>query len=120
MTPTRVLSFVLLALSVPAFTQAQKPDNQPASTAGTMEERAKRLLEAIPFDPNSQTLSFVIRANGETVAWVQDKTCYAIRSYVVARDGKDTDSTHPVSYSTCRPASRYHVKNVEAQSGSSH
>lgn len=35
--------------------------------------------------------------------------CYAIRSYVVARDSKDSDATHLVGYSTCRPANRYRV-----------
>jgi len=42
-----------------------------------------------------------------------DSTCYAIRSYVVARDSKDSDSTHPTGYSTCRPSDRYHVKSAE-------
>ena len=42
-----------------------------------------------------------------------DTTCYAIRSYVVARDAKDSDSTHPTGYSTCRPSDRYHVKSAE-------
>jgi len=42
-----------------------------------------------------------------------DTTCYAIRSYVVARDAKDSDSTHPAGYSTCRPSDRYHVKSAE-------
>jgi hypothetical protein len=40
-------------------------------------------------------------------------TCYAIRSYVVARDSKDSDSTHPAGYSTCRPAERYQVRSAE-------
>jgi hypothetical protein len=40
-------------------------------------------------------------------------TCYNIRTYVVARDSKDSDSTHPVSYSTCQPASRYGLKKTE-------
>ena len=47
-----------------------------------------------------------------------DGTCYAIRSYVVARDSKDSDSTHPVSYSTCQPSSRYRVRTTEIRSGS--
>jgi|SRR5271166_4841666 len=44
-----------------------------------------------------------------------DATCYAIRSYVVARDDKDSDSTHFVSYSTCQPASRYRLKAALVQ-----
>ncbi len=42
-----------------------------------------------------------------------DTTCYTIRSYVVARDSKDSDSTHPVGYSTCQPAARYRLKTTE-------
>ncbi len=45
-------------------------------------------------------------------------TCLKIRSYVVARDSKDSDSTHPVSYSTCQPSSRYGLKTTEVRSGS--
>lgn len=41
-----------------------------------------------------------------------DTTCYTIRSYVVARDSKDSDSTHMTGYSTCQPASRYRVRTT--------
>jgi len=47
-----------------------------------------------------------------------DTTCYTIRSYVVARDSKDSDSTHPAGYSTCQPAARYGLKTTEIRSGS--
>jgi hypothetical protein len=40
-------------------------------------------------------------------------TCLKIRSYVVARDSKDSESTHLVSYSTCQPSSRYQLKTTE-------
>jgi len=43
-------------------------------------------------------------------------TCYAIRSYVVARDSKESDSTHPAGYSTCRPSTRYQLKTTEMRS----
>jgi hypothetical protein len=45
-----------------------------------------------------------------------DDICYTIRSYVVARDSKDSDSTHPVKSSTCLPGSRYHLKTAVAHS----
>lgn len=47
-----------------------------------------------------------------------ETTCYKIRSYVVARDSKHSDSTHPVSYSTCQPAARYQLRTTEIRSGS--
>jgi hypothetical protein len=42
-----------------------------------------------------------------------DTVCYKIRSYVVARDAKDSDSVHPVAYSTCQPASRYRLRTTQ-------
>jgi hypothetical protein len=42
-----------------------------------------------------------------------DATCYSMRSYVVARDSKNSDSTHPTGYSTCQPASKYRLKTTE-------
>jgi hypothetical protein len=44
-----------------------------------------------------------------------DTTCYTIRAYVVARDSKDSDSVHPVGYSTCHPSSHYRLKTAEAR-----
>jgi len=41
--------------------------------------------------------------------------CLKIRSYVVARDSKDSDSTHFVGYSTCQPASRYRLETIQLQ-----
>lgn len=42
-----------------------------------------------------------------------ETSCLSIRSYVVERDSKDSDSTHPVSYSTCQPTERYRLKSTE-------
>jgi hypothetical protein len=46
-----------------------------------------------------------------------ENVCYAIRSYVVARDSKDSDSVHPVSSTTCVPAKRYGLKNAKGPTG---
>jgi len=43
-----------------------------------------------------------------------DTICYTLRAYIVARDSKHSDSTHPVGYSTCHPASRYRLKTADA------
>jgi hypothetical protein len=43
-----------------------------------------------------------------------DGICYKIRSYVVARDNKNSDSVHPVRYSTCQMGSKYHLKTTQA------
>ena len=62
-------------------------------------------------------LAFVSKARstaGMPDFWLDggDTACFKIRSYVVARDRKDSDSTHPVSYSTCQPSSRYGLKTT--------
>jgi len=44
-----------------------------------------------------------------------DATCYNIRSYVVARDSKDSDSTHPAGYSTCLPSNRYQLRSADVR-----
>jgi hypothetical protein len=45
-----------------------------------------------------------------------DTTCFTMRSYVVARDSPDSDSTHMTGYSTCQPTSRYRLKTTEERS----
>jgi hypothetical protein len=46
-----------------------------------------------------------------------DHFCFKIRSYVVARDSKNSDSTHFVRSSTCQPASKYRVKTTQMEHG---
>lgn len=45
----------------------------------------------------------------------RDTTCYTIRSYVVARDSKDSDATHAAGYSTCQPSTRFRLKSTVEQ-----
>ena len=66
--------------------------------------------------PTSQSPLITLLPDGE---YTTDSICYSIRSYVVERDDKDSDSTHPVGSSTCQPANRYRVKKAQADSGSS-
>lgn len=59
-------------------------------------------------DPDAGMFDSIMRQQQDT-----DTTCYSIRSYVVARDSKDPDSTHPAGYSTCQPTDRYRLKSTE-------
>ena len=40
----------------------------------------------------------------------RDNVCYTMRSYIVARENRDSDSTKLVGYSTCQPSSKYELK----------
>lgn len=133
MTLARLLAAVLVVCSLPAFAQDHpKQGRVPASTpseawmifsdrtwdlgSGQNALDPLRLdqykldqikgdahVRRFKLDPLPGTL--VVDSNGPT--------CYAIRSYVVARDSKDSDSTHPAGYSTCQPSNRYQVKSAD-------
>jgi len=45
----------------------------------------------------------------------EDHVCFTMRAYVVERDSRDSDATHPRSYSTCQKSSRYHLKGADLQ-----
>ena len=60
--------------------------------------------------PEAKTRTLVMGLDGRLD---DDATCYTMRSYVVARDSKDSDSTHLTAYSTCQRASKYRLKTTE-------
>jgi len=112
------------------FNLEAKADSEPwriipkdTSQTGSTQDWSERLKSDKPKDgkgqdktfgwqttPQDESQAFVITPGG---TFPSDATCYKIRSYVVARDGKNSDSTHPVGYSTCQPARRYGLKKVE-------
>jgi hypothetical protein len=59
--------------------------------------------------PNADSKTQVLNALRQIPG---DNTCLKIRSYQVARDSKDSDSTHLVGYSTCLPASLYQLRTT--------
>lgn len=61
--------------------------------------------------PEMGSQGIVVTPDGPLAA---DVTCLAIRSYMVKRDSKDSDSVHPAGYTTCVPAARFHLKTAEA------
>jgi hypothetical protein len=142
MTLARILIAALLFFSLPAFTQDQNSGAQlptmgtysfaPDMAAATSTEPWRIIpnpnsnpeptdhmrVDQFRFDrgrgtdhsnSGAKTRTLVLGLDGLDA----DTTCYKIRSYVVARDSKDSDSTHMTGYSTCQPASKYRVKTTE-------
>ncbi len=72
--------------------------------------KSENSKDLIVMAPELGSKGVVVSPDGPLAA---ETTCYAIRSYVVARDSKDSDSVHPVRYSTCIPASRYRLKTAD-------
>jgi hypothetical protein len=62
---------------------------------------------------SSQELAQRDRSGAEVEQLLDGNTCYSIRSYLMARDSKDSDSTHLVGTSTCQPARRYGLKTTD-------
>jgi len=75
-------------------------------------EALARLRADKRFDPRYQHPMVFVSRDGR-VAWALAEDCFFIHSYVVARDEKDSDSTHFVRSSTCQPSSRYQVWSVD-------
>jgi len=76
--------------------------------------RSKTDARTLLLGPDADAGMFLSGIDGQLGA---ETICYKIRSYVVARDAKNSDSTHPVSYSTCQPAARYQLRTTEIRSG---
>jgi len=128
MTLSRLLVPALLILSASAFAQQQNapltsPPSEPWGIAsgqsdfGAVKNSIDRMridqfkvdVKAAPFTRESRLDPIVVTP--EDLAG-DGTLCYTIRSYVVARDSKDSDSVHPAGYSTCQPASRYRLKSA--------
>jgi hypothetical protein len=73
-------------------------------------QNALQRMHGLPFKADTRSDLIALNLDGQPGG---DTTCYAIRSYVVARDSKDSEATHPVSYSTCQPARRYGLKKAQ-------
>jgi hypothetical protein len=128
MTSIRVVAFVLLFGSL-ALAQIQMQSTSetalassavtPARTTTTETWRIpERLSEAIstnegfvPLDGSLDKGIAISPSGGDS----GENFCFKIRSYVVARDSKDSESTHFVRSSTCQPASKYRVKTTQAE-----
>ncbi len=119
MTPARFAAIALLLCPIALFSQDQQGQSVNGnSVVSVPQEKAPDTLSEpwriIPpgINLDNKLLHFT-PGPGTEIASLDDSMCYKIRSYVVARDSKDSDSVHPVKYTTCQPASRYRLKTTE-------
>jgi len=100
------------------FSEPWKFGTQPESANPGKSPLDRMQIDKFRIDPNGWASELEAKNSGEALRGDDrpgnDSLCYTIRTYVVARDSKDSDSTHPVTSSTCQPGSRYHVKTAEA------
>ena len=115
MTSARLVMLALLLCPVLLYSQEAQPSNgvlvasaSSSKTPDTLSEPWRIIPPQLQFTP-----SVVDPFAAPLVGRDNDSMCLKIRSYVVARDSKDSDSVHPVKYTTCVPASRYQLKTTE-------
>lgn len=119
MTLTRLVIVALLLCPVALFSQDQQAQSSKSpSIAIVPQSKGPDTLSEpwriIPPQINlNDTNRLLIALAASELASPDDFVCLKIRSYVVARDSKNSDSVHPVKYSTCQPASRYQLKTTE-------
>jgi hypothetical protein len=113
--PSVLLALVFGLASSGAVSAAEQPQPSLYSPALSVKpDWLNRAAEAIPIDkshPANGRPKFDLRNLGSIhLAEDGDKVCYTMRSYIVARENKGSDSTKLVGYSICQPSSKYELK----------
>ena len=118
MISTRLLAAAVVVCSVTALAQQSATPSNPTETRD-QEKPAWQLSFDAPKNllANNGSFALLLPSDSSSIAsdrrLIPDTVCYKIRSYVVARDSRNSDSVHPVGYSTCQPASKYRLRTTE-------
>ncbi len=97
-------------LNIAGQTATSKTAENPLGRIHVDEFKAQRDFSPFKAEAKNDPIKLDLNDAGASDS---DGLCYTMRSYVVARDSKHSDSTHPVSYSTCQKASRYRLRTTE-------
>ncbi len=121
-----LLLFFLIAFAAPAASYAQTaqapavaPD--PRNDRLILEdspsiEHPKSVTDAPEVDRPIVVVQPLLEHGGDMVfrEYSRDGTCYTMRTYVMAREDKDSDVTHMVRYRKCLPAWKLNFKSAIA------
>jgi hypothetical protein len=97
-----LLLFILIFFAAPAASYAQSPSTSAAKPAANADG-------SIAFDRSLRELA---RRDGTQIE--RDGVCYTMRTYVMAREEKDSDVTYPVRITRCMPDSKLEFKSAVA------
>jgi hypothetical protein len=119
-----LLLFVLIVFfAAPAASYAQTA-NPPAVPSGNTSPNSGVLTEAVRARVSERPLvasqpllehggDLVLRESLQDSQQADDFTCLKLRTYIVARDDKTTDATHPVRKVDCTPARKFNFKTAD-------
>jgi hypothetical protein len=112
-----ILPALLFGLAFQGAAQASDLSQAaPGSVATSVKaDSLSSAAEAMPigkFHPaNERPHNFDLRNLGSIhIEEKRDSVCYTMRSYIVARENRGSDSTNLVGYSTCQPSSKYELR----------
>jgi len=96
-----LLLFILIffAASAASYAQSSSASLAPANSAGSMAFDRALLREF---------------ARRDSMQIERDGVCFTMRTYVMAREDKDSDVTYPVRVTRCMPDSRLEFKSAVA------
>jgi hypothetical protein len=131
--PRLLVCSLLIALGVATVAAQTSPDknldsSQPLTRQATNEVSTSLIQFQLPFDADSSSHaapspnqhgndSLAIRSIDSPPSHIltlqqNDATCYTLRTYRVARENPQSDSTRPAGYSTCQRATRFQLKTA--------
>jgi hypothetical protein len=100
--PRLLLLPLLIALCV-ATVAAQTPSDKTSDSSQAASSQGEHNSSNIT--PQVHTQHILTLEQNET-------TCYTLRTYRVARENPESDSTRPAGYSTCQPATRFQLRTA--------
>jgi hypothetical protein len=108
---TALLVFLVLAITVPAFA-ADEPQSPNSSTpvVSTNPDGAAAQDGAATTEGMKSELSG--RGNGPTENF-NDAVCATMRTYIVARERRGSDTTRVVGYARCQPAWKFQLRTAD-------
>jgi len=121
--PRLLLPSLLISLSMVAVVAAQSPSDKSADSSQLAPTSLRTPLDSSTSDrdltPFPFTLSPSTKFGGEHTLTLHiltleqdEKTCYTLRTYRVARETPDSDTTRPAGYSTCQRSTRFQLKTA--------
>jgi hypothetical protein len=96
---------LLLSLLISLCGATAAAQSSPSDNSGN-ERTVQRENDSVVIQPLDSRMPHILTLQQD------EKTCYTIRTYRVARESPDSDSTRPAGYSTCQRATRFQLKEA--------
>jgi len=96
---------LLLPLLIWLWVATAAAQSSPNDNSGN-ERTVQRENDSVVIRPLDSHLQHILTLQQD------EKTCYAIRAYRVARESPDSDLTRPAGYSTCQRSTRFQLKET--------